>query len=487
MARSKARATGTAALLEELQRRTEHRPFTVASYCFAEQLQFISDPARYKTGVCSRRAGKSHACAGDMIEVARSGPHSNAAYITLSRTSAKRIIWPVLMEIIAKHKLKCDINNTELTITFDGGSTIYLMGAKDASEIEKLRGLSLKRVYIDEAQSIKDSILETLIDDILAYAIMDVNGTICLIGTPGPIAAGYFYTASHSGKWSNHKWTIHNNIWIKKKSGKEPAELLAEERARKGIDETNPTYRREALAEWVTDFEALVFKFNANKNLHDGLPPGKYNYIFGIDIGFHDADAIAVIAYNYTNRCMYLVEEDVKSKQDITSLANRIKVLQTKYQPIKMVIDTGGLGKKAAEEMRARHALPLEPADKIRKFENIEVLNDELRNGHFKVPRNSLFESDCYKLEWDRDNPEKLKVSDRFHSDITDAVLYGAKAAFAYLAQAEVPRLARNTDAYESQVEKELSDKLQAEDEAKKRGDWTQEELDFIIGDGNFD
>lgn len=476
---------GTAALIEELQRRVEHKIFSIKEYCFSEQLQFISDPARFKTAVCSRRSGKSHACAGDMIDVARAGAHHNVAYITLSRTSAKRIIWPVLIEIVNKYKLKCDINNTELTITFESGSTIYLMGAKDAGEIEKLRGLSLKRVYIDEAQSIKDSILETLIDDILAYATMDVNGTICLIGTPGPIAAGYFFNASHSGKWSNHKWTIFQNIWIKIKSGKEPAQLLAEERDRKGIDESNPTYRREALAEWVTDWDALVFKFNANKNLHDGLPPGRYQYIFGIDIGFHDADAIAVIAYSYTDRTMYLVEEDVKSKQDITSLANRIKFLQAKYGPIKMVIDTGGLGKKAAEEMRARHGLPLEAADKIRKFENIEVLNDELRNGHFKVPRNSLFESDCYKLEWDRDNPEKLKVSDRFHSDITDAVLYGAKAAFAYLAEAETRKPDRNSNEYEAQVERDLSDKMQQKAEAAKNGEFSQEELDFIIGDGD--
>lgn len=471
------------ALLAELERRAGTGQFSIQEYCFTEQLIFISDPSRYKTAVCSRRSGKSHACAGDMIDTARQGPHHNVAYITLSRTSAKRIIWPVLMEIINKFKLKCEINNTELTITFESGSTIYLMGAKDASEIEKLRGLSLKKVYIDEAQSIKESILETLIDDILAYAIMDVNGTICLIGTPGPIAAGYFYQAAHSAKWANHKWTIHNNIWIKRKSGKEPAELLAEERARKGIDESNATYRREALAEWVTDLDALVFKFNSNKNIHQGLPPGKYNYIFGIDIGYHDADAIAVIAYNFTDRCMYLVEEDVKSKQDITSLANRVKKLQERYKPIKMVIDTGGLGKKVAEELTMRHGLPLQAADKIRKFENIEILNDEMRNGHFKVPRGSLFESDCYKMEWDRDNPEKLKISDRFHSDITDAVLYGAREAFAYLAAAELKKPARNTNEYEEQAERDLAAREQQRAEAQANGDYTQDELDFIVGE----
>ena len=51
----------------------------------------------------------------------------------------------------------------------------------------------------------------------------------------------------------------------------------------------------------------------------------------------------------------------------------------------KIVIDQGGLGLKIAEEMRRRHGVPVEPADKKLKAENVGVLNDELRMGRFKA------------------------------------------------------------------------------------------------------
>src|SRR6185369_1040280 len=320
-------------LLEAAKKRALEKKFSLDTFAFPKQLAFIRDEARFKTALCGRRSGKSTGCAGAMLDIAMSGQYCNVAYITLSRTSAKRIIWPVLKALIKEFKIKCKLDNGELTIEFENGSTIYLVGAKDAGEIEKLRGLSLKLVIIDESQAIRESILQVLIDDILAYAIIDVDGAICLIGTPGPIASGYFYdaTAGSATNWSRHKWTIHSNPHIKIKSKKEPEQLLAEERKRKGIDETDPTYRREALAEWVTDLNALVIKFNPDKNLYAQLPPGRYDYIFGVDIGYVDADAIAVLAYNYNDKHVYLVDEVITEKQDITSLVLQIKALQKTY------------------------------------------------------------------------------------------------------------------------------------------------------------
>ena len=42
-------------------------------------------------------------------------------------------------------------------------------------------------------------------------------------------------------------------------------------------------------------------------------------------------------------------------------------------------MDTGGLGKKIAEELRIRRDLPIEPAQKTEKMAHIEILNDALR------------------------------------------------------------------------------------------------------------
>jgi hypothetical protein len=272
-----------------------------------------------------------------------------------------------------------------------------------------------------------------LIDKVIVPALYDYDGSLILIGTPGPVPAGYFYKACHSSQWSNHKWTLLDNPWIEKKSGRKPEDILAAERKRRGISEDDPTYMRESLGLWVHDTNALVFKFNPKINIYDELPAGKMDYVFGIDLGWNDADAIAVLGYSYETNKVYLVEEDIQSKQTITALVEKIERLRLKYGPVKMVLDAGALGKKIQEEIRSRHQLPLEAADKVRKFEFIELMNDDLRTGKLMAPEGSRFEEDSYLVQWDRSTPGKLDISDRYHTDIGEAILYAWRECKHYI------------------------------------------------------
>lgn len=482
-----------AAVVAELQKRAaiaKEKKFTIESYCFDKQIAFITDPSKFKTAVCSRRAGKSEACAADLIYTALTIPRSNSLYVTLTRTSAERIIWRILLNILTDYKIKHKANNKELTIQLlDNNSYIYVSGAKDKVEIEKFRGMSLHKVYVDEAQSFKAYISE-LVEDVLSWATKDVAGTICLTGTPGPVPAGYFYEMStrQNEKVGQHKWTLLDNPWIKIKSKQAPEEILADERARKGITETDPTYMREALGLWVRDQNALVYRFNPNINTYKQLPTDHMTYIFGIDIGWSDADAIAVLGYNHSTNNVYLVQEVVNRKQDITSLANQIKELQSKYQPVKMTIDAGALGKKIAEEIKSRHGLNVEPAAKERKLEFIELLNDDLRTGRFKAFEGSIFEADSALIVWDYEGSTK-KVSDRTHTDIGDAILYAWKECKHYF-EVEIAKKPNsiNTNAYMAELEEKEAEAM----EAKNKGidlDWGVEEdmLESIYDIGGYD
>ena len=60
---------------------------------FGYQIDFINDPALYKTALCSRRAGKTYCACYYLIEVATRKPGSICAYIALTRGSAKRLMW----------------------------------------------------------------------------------------------------------------------------------------------------------------------------------------------------------------------------------------------------------------------------------------------------------------------------------------------------------------------------------------------------------
>jgi type II secretory pathway component PulC len=79
--------------------------------------------------------------------------------------------------------------------------------------------------------------------------------------------------------------------------------------------------------------------------------------VIGVDLGFNDADAIAVIGWDEHVRQAYLVKEVVQAQQGITELAESIESLIKEFNPDKVVMDTGGLGKKVAEEIRRRYQL----------------------------------------------------------------------------------------------------------------------------------
>ena len=85
-------------------------------------------------------------------------------------------------------------------------------------------------------------------------------------------------------------------------------------------------------------------------------------------------------------------------------------------------------------------------------------------------------------VEWDRRNPEKPKISDRFHSDICDAVLYAYRRCLQWLhvaAPAPAPRInspewiqlerARQESEFEAQCDAEF----RANKEHHQEHEWT--------------
>lgn len=455
------------AVLNEIKRRREEElnksSFSFSTFAFEKQKEFFKqEGSRFRTAVCSRRSGKTVGIAADMLDTCLTEPGITCLYITLTRDNVRRILWGDLQRIVEEYKIPCKLDNLRLEIKFVNGSRIITGGAKDKTEIEKFRGLKLKKVYIDEAQSMRDHIKE-LINDVLIPALRDLRGTMYLSGTPGPVKAGAFYEYSHNDHWHNICWTAYENPFMHNpKIGIDLNYTLAEERKIRGIDETDASYRRETFGEWVEDKDALVIKYDELINDFDQLHSnGRYEYIFGIDIGFEDSDAIAVLAYSYQTNEVYLIEEVEKNKQDITALAEEIHKLKRKYNPIKMVMDAGALGKKIQEELRLRHALTIEAADKQRKLEHIEFLNADLRRGVLRIKKNSLFAQDAKLVTWDRSNPEQPKISNSYHSDILDAVLYAFMLCRHYIKDVPIEKLDKFSTAYMDQQERMEAERMQ--------------------------
>lgn len=409
---------------------------------FPAQNAFVLDPSRFITAQCSRRAGKSNGLAIKFLYTLETHPNCFCPYIALTRESARNIMWGVLQEQDEKFKIGCTFTESNLTMTHPNGARLQLFGADMKNFIRRLKGVKTPGAGIDEAQDF-GSHLQSLVDDVLTPTLTDYEDSwLAITGTPGPIPLGYFYEISHQRKYgfSFHSWTLLENPYLPGAQA-----FIRDLKTKRQWDETNPTLLREWRNQWVLDLESLLIKYNIESNNYEKRSDTlHWNYIVGVDIGFRDADALAVLAWSEGTSEIYLVEELITSGQDITTLSKVMEDVIVRYNPSKIVMDEGGLGKKVAEEIRRRKHIPVQPADKARKMENVAFLNDWLRLGKFKAKKDSRFVQDSYKvqIDWLKTTPDKIKVKDTFHSDIIDAVLYAFKEspAFTYQTPINVPR-----------------------------------------------
>lgn len=412
--------------------------FNIEEFLFKEQLDFVKDPARFATACCSVRSGKTTACAADLIDTALNMPGTTSMYITLARSSAERIIWPDLLRINREYQLNAEVNIAKLSLTFPikpphrTSSVIYLFGANDETQIEMMRGLSnVALAYIDESQAFRQ-FLKSLIEDIITKRLYDTNGRCRMIGTPGPLLTGYFYDCCHTDSWAHHAWTMHNNPWLFKKSGKTPDELIAQDCARRGVTVEDPSIQRECFGRWKLDPNSLLLNYNPDINHYDELPPGDWIYILGIDLGHTDADSLSLLAFTKQSPVTYLVEEIVTPNQLTDDLAKQIKGVHDGRRIRDIVADTGGLGKKIVEDLKDRYGFMIEPADKMGKIANYRFLDNALRTGNFKAKKDSRFAQDCNILERDNDKSTPDKIVVKGHSDAVDSCLYAFKLSPAY-------------------------------------------------------
>lgn len=380
-----------------------------------------------------------------LLDAALTPPAVPVLYMTLTRANAKEIIWGDLLALNERYGLGGEVNLTDLTMTMPTGVPIQLRGANSERELAKVRGKKFKLAIVDEAQSFPDRILDPLMRRDLGPTLRDYGGSQWLCGTVPPVQAGYFWE-TYAGKLAvtreQHRWTLRENERFPRYAmGLTYEQVVAEVLQENGWTADDPTFRREYLNEEIEDTDALLFTFADGLNTCGELPEGKWSYVMGVDLGYEDSDAVAVLGWRAHDATLYLVEEYVQAQEDVTDLALVLKDLVDRYKPMRVVIDEGGGGKKAAAEMRARWKLPLEPAEKAQKPAYIRLLNADLRKGKLLARPDSRFREDCRLVTKDPVALMRGLLQERpvanggYHSDIVDAVLYGWRAALHFRQQ----------------------------------------------------
>jgi phage terminase large subunit len=457
-------------LLALLELEAKHRKaMAFKPKLFAQQAQFIKDPRKLKAALCSRRAGKSHMAGCYVIAEALKHPKSTVPYVALTRGHAKRIMWKTLLDLTRPYTPQ--VNLTELRITLSNGSDIVLAGANDEATAEVFRGQKFPLVVLDECASFRSHFKE-MVEEVIEPALIDLNGTLAMIGTPSAACRGLFYeaTTQPESPYSLHKWTILDNPFIP-----HAQEWLSERMKERGWTVDTPAYRREWLGEWVASTDSQVYAFSRERNVATQIP-SKMNYILGIDLGYDDETAFVVVGYRPDDTRLYVVETYAKSEMIITDIVRKVDELSSRYGSfVRIVADTGGLGKQIAAEIRKRYGVPVFPAEKTQKADFIQLLNDDLRLGKILVsPIEINFIEEITALQWDEEKEGRFIEDPRFANHRCDAFLYAWRESSHYLSKTPSERPDPFTPKWHEEEEKRLREAIQ------KAFEQEQKEMEFL-------
>lgn len=464
------------ALLEKARRKqfAQAAAETVAAIrleLYNKQLEIVDDPSRNKAVLGTRRAGKTETWPRYAVIMALTNPGSIVRIWAASRLRCKELVWLKTLDVCNRHLVKYKSHETELRITFENRSEIRFVGADKDKEAQKKRGDKTILEIVLESQSF-GPFLEKLVEDVIEPSLFDMQGTVCLEGTPGPVCTGYWYWVTgddgseklkrwnSKGRklkfgdevfetkglgWSCHRVHVRDNPFIP-----HALEELKRVILRKGWTLTNPTYLREWCAIWVTDNDALYFKWQSARNGYDISPnfqpwgPG-WTHVLGWDVGFNDANALVVWGWHEHDGVLYEAASWKEERTTASPVVEKIREYQARFNIIRMVADTGGGGKVFVEQVQNMHQLVFEPAQKQDKYAHVTLMNDGFITGKIKTLNGSELSNDLGGLIKDRDwdpasgKPPESDASAHEFSHTTDAALYAWRYAYSFLATAAPP------------------------------------------------
>jgi len=425
-------------LRTELERRFRMRAEAKEAKGFLAELhpaqrRFIDDPCKRKALLCSRRAGKSYVILAWLIQGALDDIGGTSVYVAGSKGIARRNLGEAI-DVFKERwpNLQLTLSEQDGQLMLRVGATrhvIWLAGAKDKASIGKFRGAKYKRVAVDEAQEYGSFLIE-LLRDVIEPALIDKAGELVIAGTPSPIPAGLFYEATTgdgaSPKWDTHSWTLFENPYLKDPQGE-----VNQFCRQYGLTKDSPTYRREWMGLWVRDVGALVYPFSyiLNGAVKEDVPDD-LSYVLGVDIGFSDASAFVVAGISPNAPSIWVVEAHKREGMTPSAVAAQVEQYIHRYgRGLRVVVDSGGIGKGYAEEMRERYGIGCEPAEKTKKRAYQEIVAGELRNGTIKILGNNTCRDlldEISVLQW---GPGYKEQDDRFEDHCADAFLYAVRAS----------------------------------------------------------
>lgn len=383
------------------------------------------------------------------MESATRTPHGRFLYINETRNEVKRLAWhgakrDGMKSLAEDHKLKCKINESDLTICFeDIDSWIYFIGVDDERAISKALGTPYHRVWWDEAQKIPAK-FEDQIRAVLLPSLLDYGGQLILTGTPNRQTNGLFFRATQPDAakrakgWSFHHWSMLDNPFFG---------ATVEERHQRGVvglqsllggpdvvPLDSPAMLREAKGQWTFEDANFVYKIHKAKApffapcrllasplvldatttldrfpditaaLAD-LPFAAPMLALGVDLGYSpDPFAFVLWAWGDESPALHEVCSWSRTELDSDQQALVLHYIRSLAHTGLVVADAGGGGKQTvagwSKQWQNRYAQGIIEATKHNKHGAIEHLNTDLISGKLLLREGSALALEYGQHMW---------------------------------------------------------------------------------------
>jgi hypothetical protein len=383
--------------------------------------------------LCGRRAGKTFYVIHRIADRMERYPGSSFVYIEKTAKAARNKLFRPARRLSIKHGWGLIPREADREIHHPNGSILYLAGADKEEDIDKVRGLEqVREIWIDECGTQKPMNLEYLINSVSEPALMDTDGDIGLVGTPGKALKGVWYEISGNDPrvkrkgWDVFQWNATENPYIK---AKEAFRRILEKNR---WDEDNPIFIREWLGRWVRDLQALLFAFDPRKNVIDALPDRdkRWTTVLAMDFGVVHSVAWIVLAYGPYGHKVYVLHARKKAGLAPSEAADITLDVIKEWKPSFIVGDTGGLGKAFTAEFARRHGIAVKPADKQQKATALEFTSDAFRTGNLvSYVENTCLHDELEELLW---NEDQTDLADGQDDHAAEALVYGYRECPAF-------------------------------------------------------
>lgn len=395
---------------------------------------------RYIAACCSRRGGKTFWISDIIVLLLmRALFNQDVAFIAPTLKRGKELIWRELMRKIDRYQLGWKTSENQGTVSTPEGAYFRIVGLDNKKQIDKVsRGGDTIAFLADEVQSYFQLLPELLVG--AGPALAQSRGAFIASGTPGVAEQGFWHEIAVEEKhgFTKAHWTLRENPFL----GRDPDEILEEERARNGWAEDHPTFVREYKGEWVTDHTQLVVEFDKNRNTTNELPEydvHTWRHWLGIDYGFTDPTAWVVLGSPPFSKDVYVLYCEQESELTEDKIAETTRRLMDAYRPRGAVGDSASGGATFIATWNVRYGrqfgVHLRHAKKHDKAGSIKLLNTELRTERLKLhmPAAHQLAQDFGRLQWADAERTEIMEGPAFPDHLFDALRYALNDCNAYL------------------------------------------------------